>query len=123
MKSVLPVVLPASIQTAFVVMLLRNRPDLKDDYSALFPLSSGKVIAKIAEPDIATASWLHMLPGDLLFGRWMYLDSQKRGLSPWFASPMLFVTCISGSIGFMLYLMGRALQGLTPKTSDQRRDG
>ena len=109
MQSALPLVLPAWAHTAFIVMLLRSRPDLKDDYSALFPLSSGKVITKMTERDMATVSWLHMLPGDLFIGRWMYLDSRKRNLSPWLVSPALIVTCTSGSIGFIVYLLLRML--------------
>jgi hypothetical protein len=115
MKSVLPLVLPASVHTAFILMLLKSRPDLKDDYSALFPLTASKVIAKMTEPDMATVSWLHMLPADLFIGRWMYFDSQERDLSPWLASPTLFLTCTSGSIGFVLYLIVRTLQGSTSR--------
>jgi hypothetical protein len=63
----------------------------------------------MAEPDIATASWLHMLPGDLFIGQWIYLDSQKRNLSPWLVSPTLFLTLMSGSIGFILYLIVAAM--------------
>ncbi len=109
MKSVLPLILPASVHTAFIVMLLRSRPDLKDDYSALLPLSSSKVLTKMTERDMATVSWLHMLPGDLFIGRWIYLDSQERALNPWLVSPLLIVTCTSGSLGFVLYLLLRLL--------------
>jgi hypothetical protein len=105
MKSPLVLVLTALIQAAFIIMILPNRPDLKDDYSALLLLTPSKILAKMAEPDIATASWLHMLPGDLFIGQWIYLDSRKRNLSPWLVSPTLFLTCMSGSIGFILYLI------------------
>jgi hypothetical protein len=115
MKSLLPVLLPASLHTAFVVMLLSSRPDLKDDYSSLFPLTPGKVIAKMTERDIATASWLHMLPGDLMMGRWMYFDSQEQRLSHWLMVPALSLTLSSGPIGFVLYLIVRALHSLAPK--------
>lgn len=117
MKSLLPILLPASLHTAFVVMLLRSRPDLKDDYSSLLPLTPSKVIAKMTEPDIATASWLHMLPGDLLMGRWIYFDSQKRKLSPWLISPTLSLTLTSGPIGFVVYWIVRALHGSTANLS------
>ena len=118
MKSALPLVLPASVHTAFIVMLLRSRPDLKDDYSALFPLSSNKVITKMTERDMATVSWLHMLPGDLFIGRWIYLDSRKRNLNPWLVSLPLVVTCTSGSIGFVCYLLFRVLKGIAGKSTE-----
>jgi hypothetical protein len=91
-------------------MLLATRPDLKEDYSTLFPLAPGRILIKMAEPDLATVSWLHMLPGDLFIGWWIYLDSRERGLGPWIVSPALLVTCLSGSIGFVLYLLARTLQ-------------
>ncbi len=116
MKSPLSFVLPALIHTAFIIMLFQSRPDLKDDYSALFPLTPSKILVKMAEPDMATVSWLHMLPADLFIGQWIYFDSQKRNLSPWLVSPTLLLTCISGSIGFILYLIVRALQDVTSKT-------
>jgi hypothetical protein len=115
-ESALPLVLPASVHTAFIVMLLRSRPDLKDDYAALFPLSSSKVITKLTERDMATVSWLHMLPGDLFAGRWIYLDSRKRNLNPWLVSLVLVVTCTSGSIGFVLYLLLRVLAAFLEKS-------
>lgn len=118
MKSVLPLILPASVHTAFIVMLLQSRSDLKDDYSALFPLSAGKVIGKMTERDMATVSWLHMLPGDLFIGRWLYLDSRKRDYSPWFASLLLVVTWTSGSIGFVFYLLLRVLKGIAGTSAE-----
>jgi len=118
MKSVRPIVLPAAVHTAFIAMLLKSRPDLKDDYSAMFPLSSSKVLAKMTEPDMATVSWLHMLPADLFLGRWMYFDSRKRNLSPWLVSPTLAVTSTSGSVGFILYLMVRTLHALSSRPAN-----
>ena len=115
-KSPLAFILPALIHTAFIIMLLQSRPNLQDDYSALFPLTPGKILLKMAEPDMATVSWLHMLPADLFIGQWIYSDSQKRNLSSWLVSPTLFVTCMSGSIGFIFYLLVRTLQGWTLKT-------
>jgi hypothetical protein len=114
-KSPLFFVLPALMHTAFVIMLLQSRPNLQDDYSALFPFTPAKVLLKMAEPDIATASWLHMLPGDLFMGQWIYFDSRKRDTSPWLVSPALFLTCMSGSIGFILYLIVRTLRDVTWK--------
>jgi hypothetical protein len=113
MESVLPLVLPASVHTTFIMMLLQSRPDLKDDYSALIPLSSSKIITKMTERDMATVSWLHMLPGDVFIGRWMYLDSREHNLNPWLVSLLLAITCTSGSIGFILYLLFRTLSKKT----------
>jgi hypothetical protein len=108
-ESLWPYLLPAAAHTAFIGMLLRTRPDLQDDYAALFPLSAGKVIDKLTERDMATVGWLHMLLGDVFIGRWIYLDSRERNMNPWLASLPLAVTSTSGSIGLPLYLLLRVL--------------
>ena len=115
MRSPLCLVPSALVHTAFIARLLRTRSDLRDNYAALVPLTPPKILAKMAEPDMATVSWLHMLPGDLFIGRWIYFDSQERGLSPWLVSPVMGLTCTSGSIGYILYLIVRALSSRPEK--------
>ena len=122
MRSPLYLVPSALVHTAFIARLLRTRPDLRDDYAALVPLTPQKILTKMAEPDMATVSWLHMLPGDLFIGRWIYFDSQERGLSPWLVSPVMGLTCTSGSIGYILYLIVRAFSGLAPKGIPSKKE-
>ena len=57
----------------------------------------------------ATIGWVHFLAFDVFVGRWEYLDSQERGISPWFMAPVLFLTLMLGPIGLLFYLGLRAL--------------
>ena len=55
----------------------------------------------------ATQAWLHFIAVDLFAGRWIYLDSRARNLSPWIVGPMLFMTTMFGPAGLALYLLLR----------------
>ena len=77
------------------------------------------VLAAVAQPDLAgimallgtptgaTIAWVHFLAFDLFVGRWVYLDSRERGLSPWLISPVLLFTLLLAPLGFVLYLVIR----------------
>jgi hypothetical protein len=103
------------VHAAYAAVLIKSRPEIKEDLAALAAPTPEVVLSKMAEPDLIPVSWLHMLPADLFIGRWAYFDSQERGISPWLASPALFLTATSGSIGFLIYLLVRALHGLASK--------
>ncbi len=55
----------------------------------------------------AAIGWVHFLAFDLFVGRWAYLDSRERGLSPWLVSPALFFILMAGPLGLLLYLVLR----------------
>ena len=76
MKSLFPIVLPASVHAAYAAVLIKSRPEIKEDLAALAAPTPDVVLSKMAEPDLIPVSWLHMLPADLFIGRWAYLDSQ-----------------------------------------------
>lgn len=59
----------------------------------------------------ATLGWAHFLAFDLFVGRWIYLDSRRRGVTAWLAGPVLFLTLLLGPIGFLLHLGLRRLLG------------
>jgi hypothetical protein len=115
MKSLFPIILPASVHAAYAALLIKSRPEIKEDLAALAAPTPDVVLSKMAEPDLVPVSWLHMLPADLFIGRWTYFDSQARGISPWLASSALFLIGTSGSIGFLIYLLVRFLHGLAFK--------
>ena len=89
--------------------------DIKADYASLVPLKPRKLCAKLAEPDLATISWLHMLPGDLFIGRWIYRDSRQLGMGPWIAGPALLATFTAGPGGLVLYLLARTLRRMVAR--------
>lgn len=90
-------------------------------YAALVLPSLVNVLTAVANPDLAgitallgtptgaTIAWVHFLAFDLFVGRWLYLDSRERGLSPWLVSPVLLLTLMLAPIGFLVYLLVRSM--------------
>ena len=80
---------------------------------ALLPTLANPGLAAIAEgfgtPQGATAAWAHLLAFDLFTGRWAYLDSRAREMSPWLAGPVIFFIFMLGPFGLLLYLVAREL--------------
>jgi len=67
------------------------------------------VAALLGSPEGTTIAWVHFLAFDLFVGRWIYLDSQERQLSPLLTAPVLFLTFMLGPLGFLIYLVIRAV--------------
>jgi hypothetical protein len=119
MESPLVVVAPALLYTALVIPVIRevlpivNQPSLT------------AVAALLGSPAGATIGWVHFLAFDLFVGRWVYLDSRDRDLSPWLMAPVLYLTLMLGPLGFSLYLAVRAMAARSAhaagETAGQRR--
>ncbi|WP_437283703.1 ABA4-like family protein [Sorangium sp. So ce375] len=119
MESPLVVLAPALLYTALVIPVLRevlpivNQPSL------------AAVAALLGSPAGATIGWVHFLAFDLFVGRWVYLDSRDRDLSPWLMAPVLYLTLMLGPLGFSLYLAVRAMAARSARaageTAGQRR--
>ena len=62
------------------------------------------IAASLGTPAGATIAWVHFLAFDLFVGRWAYLDSRERGISPWLMAPVLFFVLMLGPLGFLMYL-------------------
>src|SRR5262250_2560999 len=65
--------------------------------------------ALLGSPEGATIAWVHFLAFDLFIGRWIYLDSRERRLSALLMAPILFFTLMLGPLGFLTYLVVRAV--------------
>lgn len=78
------------------------------------------VAAFLGTPEGATIAWAHFLAFDLLIGRWIYLDSQERGISAWFVSPLLYLVLMVGPVGFVLYLILRSVVALVRSRTTPR---
>jgi Domain of unknown function (DUF4281) len=106
MGSPLVAALPALLYAALVL----------PRFGAIFAAVSSPTLAGIAAllgtPEGATIAWAHFLAFDLLVGRWAYLDSRERGVSPWLMAPTLFLVLMLGPVGFLLYLAVRAAYSL-----------
>lgn len=65
------------------------------------------VSSLLGTPMGATIAWVHFLAFDLFVGRWVYLDSREKQLSPFLMSPILFFVLMLGPLGFLLYVLAR----------------
>jgi hypothetical protein len=63
----------------------------------------------LGSPEGATIAWVHFLAFDLFIGRWIFLESQERRLSALLTAPVLFLTLMLGPLGFLIYLVLRAV--------------
>jgi Domain of unknown function (DUF4281) len=68
----------------------------------------------LGTPEGAAIAWMHFLALDLFLGRWEYLDSQERKISPLVMTPVLWLTFLAGPLGLLLYLPLRSLLGKKP---------
>ncbi|WP_336086816.1 ABA4-like family protein [Nocardia sp. SSK8] len=64
-----------------------------------------------ADPAILTALWAQILAWDLFLGRWVYLDSREREISPWLMGPVLVGTILLSPLVFPVYLVLREVAG------------
>src|SRR5882724_5851671 len=67
------------------------------------------IAALLGSPEGATIAWVHFLAFDLFIGRWIFLDSRERRISVLLAAPILFLTLMLGPLGFLTYLVVRAV--------------
>jgi len=95
------VVPPALLYAALVL------PGMGQLLPALANPSLDGIAALLGRPDGAVIGWIHFLAFDLFVGRWAYLDSQERGISPWLVSLTLFFVLMFGPLGLLLYLLVR----------------
>ena len=96
------VVVPAALLYAIMVV-----PGIPSLLSELMNPSLTRMAELLGTPEGATIGWAHFLAFDLFVGRWAYLDSRARNLSPWLASPTIFFILMFGPLGLLLYLATR----------------
>ena len=97
---------PALLYAALVL------PRLGAIWPAISRPTLGGIATLLGSPEGATIAWIHFLAFDLFVGRWIYLDSQERRLKMWLTAPVLFLTFMFGPLGFITYLVGRAVATL-----------
>lgn len=103
MRSPIAIIAPALLYLALVL------PHLSRILPILLPPELSAVAVLLGSPEGAAIAWVHFLCFDLFVGRWAYLDSQERGISPFLMAPVLFLTLMVGPLGFLLYLTVRHL--------------
>ena len=90
----------------YVVLVL---PRLGTIWPAVTKPTLAGIAALLGSPEGATIAWVHFLAFDLFLGRWIYLDSRERRLSALLMAPILFFTLMLGPLGFLTYLLVRAV--------------
>ncbi|MDQ3790695.1 MAG: ABA4-like family protein [Actinomycetota bacterium] len=66
----------------------------------------------VSDPAALTFVWAQIIAWDLFVGRWIYLDSRKRGINPLVASPIIALATLLSPIAVPLYLLIRNRPGL-----------
>jgi len=89
-------------------------PRLGEIWPAIARPTLNGVAALLGSPAGATIAWVHFLAFDLFVGRWIYLDSRERQVSPWWMAPLLFLTLMLGPAGLLLYLALRSVSPVAP---------
>src|SRR5881394_2346333 len=87
-NSLCPVAVFAVVYTVLIV------PRLPVVFPVVARPELGAVRALLGSADGAVIGWVHYLAVDLFVGRWAYLDSRTRGVSPWLMAPILTLTLI-----------------------------
>jgi Domain of unknown function (DUF4281) len=82
-------------------------PSILQILPAVMNPSLSGIASLLGTPAGATIAWVHFLAFDLFVGRWVYLDSREKKLSPLLVSPILFFVLMLGPLGFLLYLLVR----------------
>ena len=98
------VVAPAAL--LYVILIL---PQTGSILAGLVNPTLPGVMALLATPAGATVAWVHFLAFDLFVGRWVYLDSQQKNISPWVMAPALFLVLMIGPAGYLAYMGLRGL--------------
>jgi hypothetical protein len=74
----------------------------------------------LAEPAALIFAWAQIIAWDLFVGRWMYLDSRERGISPLVMGPLLVLTIMLSPIAVPLYLVLRRVLGRTGQNTAEQ---
>jgi hypothetical protein len=99
----------AILSALYVAMILPRLDSVGTFLVGLAGPDRAAVAARLlGSPEGAVIGWVHFLAFDLFVGRYIYLDSRERELSPWLMAPILILTLLLGPAGFLTYLLVRA---------------
>ena len=75
------------------------------------------IAALLGTPYVVVGAWLHFLALDLWTGRWIYLDSRAKGLTPYTVSLVLVLVLCLAPLGLATYLIWQYIRqiNLPPK--------
>lgn len=94
-----------------VVWAIVAIPVLGPIWSLVTSPSLAAITDAAADPAVLTALWAQIIAWDLFLGRWIYLDSRERAISPLLMGPLLVGTILLSPIVFQIYLVLREVAG------------
>jgi hypothetical protein len=100
--TVVPVVIPALLAVAYIVLVARALTQGDGGFSSL-----ASVRELFANDWGLLAGWTHYLAFDLFVGGWEVRDAQRRGIPHLLVVPTLVLTFLFGPAGLLLYLAVR----------------
>ncbi|MGI5237115.1 ABA4-like family protein [Dactylosporangium sp. CA-139066] len=106
------IVLPTLVVWAFAIA-----PAFGDFAREMLNPDLAGVRALLSRDEVVAAVWAQVIAWDLFIGRFVYLDSRRRGLHPLLMAPVLVLTILLSPIGFPLYLALRQLKPLPHASS------
>ena len=90
------------IALVYGALLLPHTAQVMPAFSSLAGVS-----ALFANPAFMLAGWIHYLAFDLLVGRVILADAQRRGIPHLAVVPCLVLTFMFGPLGYLLYAVTR----------------
>jgi hypothetical protein len=105
---------PFILLPLLILYLVCVVPLLPEIAPALVQPSLPAIAAVLGRPEVAAVAWLHLLSFDFFVGRWVYLDSRRKGRGALLMAPVLFFTLMLGPVGLLLHLL---LDGLSRSSS------
>ncbi|MEM9686666.1 MAG: ABA4-like family protein [Bacteroidota bacterium] len=72
--------------------------------------SLASVMALFTEENAVLAGWVHYLAFDLIVGMWMLDQNKTLRIHPLIMAPCLFGTFMLGPVGFLLFMIIRAMK-------------
>jgi len=100
---------PLIIVPALAVYFVQVVPHFPQLWRAVSQPSLPALQAFLAEPANTAAIWAQLIAFDLFIGRWMYLDSRRRGIHPFVMSPLLVLTILLSPFGVLAFLAIRTV--------------
>ncbi|MFC4852702.1 ABA4-like family protein [Actinophytocola glycyrrhizae] len=103
---------PWSVTPPLIFWFVFALPRMAELIPAVLKPTLGGWQALIADPAALTFVWAQIIAWDLFIGRWIYLDSRKRGINPLVSSPIIALAIGLSPIAVPLYLLIRNRPGL-----------
>ncbi len=76
------------------------------------------VMKLFTNPGLVMMGWVHYLTFDLLVQLWERAEADRIGMSRWVLAPCMFMTLMLGPVGWLLFMVARAIRLRTINSSN-----